>query len=47
MRMIPGATENTVSSLLKDEFQGFGVKVELLPMISTPAGSRSRALEES
>jgi hypothetical protein len=40
MQMIPGVTENTVSSLLRDVLQGFGVKVELFPRISTPAGSR-------
>ncbi|MEM3389001.1 MAG: N-6 DNA methylase, partial [Thermoproteota archaeon] len=38
--MIPRATENTISSLLRDELQGLGVKVQLFPRITTPAGSR-------
>ncbi len=38
--MIPRATENTVSSLLRDELQRLGVMVELFPRITTPAGSR-------
>ncbi|GEM_PF-3826785 len=38
--MIPRATENTVSSLLRDGLQSFGVRVELFPRINTPAGSR-------
>ncbi|MEM3713304.1 MAG: hypothetical protein QXR97_07200, partial [Thermoproteota archaeon] len=38
--MIPKATENTISSLLRDELQGLGVKVQLFPRITTPAGSR-------
>jgi hypothetical protein len=38
--MIPKATENTISSLLRDELQRLGVKVELLPRITTPVGSR-------
>jgi len=38
--MIPKATENTISSLLRDELQRLGVRVELFPRITTPAGSR-------
>ncbi|MEM2099958.1 MAG: N-6 DNA methylase [Thermoproteota archaeon] len=38
--MIPRATEDTVSSLLRDELQRLGVKVELFPQITTPAGLR-------
>ncbi|MGC8832239.1 MAG: Eco57I restriction-modification methylase domain-containing protein [Thermoproteota archaeon] len=38
--MIPRATENTVSSLLRDGLQELGVRVELFPRITTPAGSR-------
>ena len=38
--MIPKATEDTITTLLKDELQSNGVKSELFPSVSTPNGTR-------
>lgn len=38
--MIPKATEDTITSLLKEELEKLGVKTELFPVIGTPAGIR-------
>jgi hypothetical protein len=38
--MIPKATEDTITVLLRDELTGLGVKAELFPVVSTPAGTR-------
>ena len=38
--MIPKATEDTITTLLKDELQRNGVKSELFPSVHTPNGTR-------
>ena len=38
--MIPKATEDTITSLLKEELDKRGVQVELIPSIETPVGLR-------
>ncbi|MFH7835871.1 MAG: N-6 DNA methylase [Candidatus Aenigmatarchaeota archaeon] len=42
--MIPKATENTITSLLKEELEKFGVKAEAFISISTPIGRREADL---
>ncbi len=38
--MIPKATEDTITSLLRDELIKLGVKAELFPSVTTPSGLR-------
>jgi len=38
--MIPKPTEDTVTNLLIEELERYGVKAESFPLISTPSGVR-------
>lgn len=38
--MIPKATEDTITSLLRDELKSNGINAELFPSVSTPKGTR-------
>lgn len=38
--MISGATEDTITSILRDELEALGVNTKLIPSIDTPAGPR-------
>lgn len=38
--MISGATEDTITSILRDELEALGVNTKLIPIIDTPAGPR-------
>lgn len=38
--MISKVTEDTITSILRDELERLGVEAELIPVIDTPAGIR-------